>query len=133
MTEQIPLVDYLVLGDEPHLVAWQCTACGARFLGRRNACAACSGTEFERVDVPTSGRLRTFTIVQFDAPGIDVPYVAGIVDCDGMTVAGNLVGVEPTPDNIRLNMPVELTTFVFDTDDNGTEAISFGFEPAKAE
>ena len=46
MTEQIPLVDYLVLGDEPHLVANECTACGARFFDRRNACAACGGTEF---------------------------------------------------------------------------------------
>ena len=46
MTEQISLVDYLVLGDEPHLVANECTACGARFFDRRNACAECSGTEF---------------------------------------------------------------------------------------
>ena len=37
MAGQIPLVDYLVLGDRPHLVANQCTACGARFFDRRNA------------------------------------------------------------------------------------------------
>lgn len=44
---QIPFVEYLVLADgEPHLVAHQCTACGARFFDRRNACAGCSGTEF---------------------------------------------------------------------------------------
>ena len=46
MAEQIPFVDYLVLGDDPHLVANECTACGARFFDRRNACASCSGTEF---------------------------------------------------------------------------------------
>ena len=52
MAQQIPLVDYLVLGDDPHLVANECTACGARFFDRRNACASCGGTEFATVDVP---------------------------------------------------------------------------------
>src|SRR5215204_6421191 len=50
---QVPLVDYLVLGDSPHLVANQCTSCGARFFDRRNACAGCFGTSFEKVDVAT--------------------------------------------------------------------------------
>ena len=28
MAKQVPLVDYLVLGDEPYLLANECTACG---------------------------------------------------------------------------------------------------------
>jgi uncharacterized OB-fold protein len=132
VTRQIPLVDYLVLGDEPHLVARQCTSCGARFFGRRNACASCFATEFTDVDVPRTGTLRTFTIVAFGAPGVPVPYVAAVIDCDGTSVKGNVVNVEPTPDNLPLGLPVRLTTFVADTDDEGTEAIGFGFEPVEA-
>ena len=56
MAQQIPLVDYLVLGDNPHLVANECTSCGARFFDRRNACASCEGTEFKKVDVADHGR-----------------------------------------------------------------------------
>ena len=56
MAQQIPLVDYLVLGDDPHLVANECTSCGARYFDRRNACASCEGTEFKKVDVPDDGR-----------------------------------------------------------------------------
>ncbi len=63
MAEQIPLVDYLVLGDDPHLVANECTTCGARFFDRRNACAPCGETEFKTVDVATEGEVRAFTIV----------------------------------------------------------------------
>ncbi len=74
MAQQIPLVDYLELGDDPHLVANECTSCGARFFDRRNACAACGSTEFKRVEVPTTGEVRTFTIVTFAAPGIPVPF-----------------------------------------------------------
>ena len=76
MSDQIPLVDYLVLGDEPHLVANECTSCGARYFDRRNACAACFATDFRQVDVATEGTVNTFTIVAFAAPGIPVPFVS---------------------------------------------------------
>src|SRR5690554_3467880 len=98
MANQIPLVDYLVLGDAPHLVANECTNCGARFFDRRNACASCSGTEFTKVDLPTEGEVKAFTIVSFAAPGIPVPYVSAIVDCGGTSVRANIVNVEPTPE-----------------------------------
>jgi uncharacterized OB-fold protein len=130
LSKQIPFVDYLVLGDEPHLVANQCTACGARFFDRRNACASCSGTAFELKDVPTKGELRSFTIVAFAAPGIDVPFVSAIVDCGGTSVRANIVNVEASPEHVKLGMPVKLTTFPIGKDDEGVEAVNFGFEPA---
>lgn len=128
---QVPLVDYLVLGDRPHLAANECTACGARFFDRRNACASCSGTEFKKVEVATDGELQSFTIVAFAAPGVPVPFVAGIVDCDGTSVRGNVINTDPTPENVRLGMKVRLATYSVGTDDDGNEAIGFGFEPAE--
>lgn len=130
MADQIPFVNYLVLGDDPHLVANECTACGARFFDRRNACAGCSGTDFKQVRVATQGELRTFTIVAFAAPGIEVPFVSAVVDCDGTSVRANLVNVEPDPEHVKLGMPLRLTTFSIGKDDEGVEAINFGFEPA---
>ena len=50
---QVPFVDYLVLGDSPHLVAHECTNCGARFFDRRNACASCFASDFRDVEVAT--------------------------------------------------------------------------------
>jgi uncharacterized OB-fold protein len=129
MAQQIPLVDYLELGDDPHLVANECTACGARFFDRRNACAACEATGFKKASIPTSGEVRAFTIVSFAAPGIPVPYVAAVVDCDGTSVKANLINVTPDPEHVTLGMKVRLATEVIGTDDNGTEAIGFGFEP----
>jgi uncharacterized OB-fold protein len=129
MAGRIPLVDYLVLGDEPHLVANECTSCGARFFDRRNACAACGATGFTTVPVPTTGEVRTFTIVAHAAPGIPVPFVAAVVDCDGTSVRANLVNVEPDDEHVRVGMKVRLTTFPIGTDDEGTEAVGFGFEP----
>jgi len=129
--EQVPLVGYLVVGDEPHLVANECSTCGARFFDRRNACAACAATEFRRAALPTEGELRAFTIVSFAAPGVPVPFVAGVVDCGGTSVRGNVINTPPDPDHVRLGMKVRLATYVAGTDEQGTEAIGFGFEPVE--
>jgi uncharacterized OB-fold protein len=131
-TAQIPLVEYLVLGDTPHLVASRCTGCGAKFFDRRNACAGCFETSFEPVDVATEGEVRAFTIVAHAAPGITVPFVAAVIDCDGTSVRGNLVDVEPDADHVHTGMKVRLITFPIGTDAAGTEAIGFGFAPLEA-
>jgi uncharacterized OB-fold protein len=130
MKTQVPIVDYLVLGDKPHLVAHECVGCGAKFFGRRNACANCSGTDWKMVPVATEGEVRSFTIVTFAAPGVPVPFAASIVNCGGTSVRGNIINVEPTPQNLKLGMKVKLATFSLGDDDNGVEAIGFGFEPA---
>lgn len=126
----VPHVDYLILGDKPHLVANECANCSARFFGRRNACANCSGTDFRLVEIPTEGIIRSFTIVTFAPPGVPVPFVAGIIDCGGTSVRANIINVDPTPDKVSLGMKVQLATYSLGTDDNGVEAIGFGYEPA---
>lgn len=104
---RVPLVDYLVLDDgEPHLVANECTSCGARFFDRRNACASCFATDFRQVSIPTEGELRTFTIVAFAAPGVDVPFVSGVIDCDGTSVRGNIIGTTADPEHVHVGMKV---------------------------
>lgn len=127
---QIPLVEYLVLGERPHLAANQCTSCGARFFDRRNACASCFATSFEKVDIATDGEVRAFTIVTFAAPGVPVPFVSAIVDCGGTSVRGNVINTPADPEHVTLGMRVRLATYSLGTDDHGTEAIGFGFEPA---
>ena len=131
MSSQVPLVSYLALGDPPHLIARQCRLCGARFFDRRNACASCGGQAgFDDAALPGEGALRTFTIVSVAAPGVPVPYVAGVIDLGGTSVRANLVNVKPDPDALALGMRVRLCTFSMGTDADGVEAIGFGFEPA---
>jgi uncharacterized OB-fold protein len=117
MPRQVPYVGYLSIGDDPHLTASQCRSCGALFFDRRNACANCG--------------VRAFTIVHRATPDVKVPYVSGIVDLDGGgMVKANIVGIDPEPGNVALGMKVKLTTFPIGTDCEGTEAVSFGYEPA---
>jgi uncharacterized OB-fold protein len=129
MPKQIPLVNYLVFGDDPHLVTEECEECSARYFDRRSACANCDGTSFKKVSIPTTGVVRTFTIVSMAAPGIPVPFVSAIVDCDGTSVKANIVNVEPDPDHVTTGMRVRLTTVPIGADSQGTVAVGFGFEP----
>jgi uncharacterized OB-fold protein len=129
VTKQIPLVDYLVLEPEPHLVAHECDACKARFFDHRDSCASCEGSTFHDATVDSTGEVRAFTIVSLAAPGISVPFVASVVDCGGTSVRGNLINLPPDPEHVSVGMKVRLATTVVGTDSEGTEAIGYGFEP----
>ena len=132
MGKQIPIVDYLVLDDgAPHLEAWESVDSGALYFDRRNADAKGGGTEFRRKKLATTGKVRSFTIVHRTVPGIPAPYVSAVIDLDGGgVVKGNVVNTPPDPEHVKLGMPVRLTTFTAGTDDDGTDAIAFAFEPA---
>ncbi len=127
---QIPLVDYLVLGDDPHLVANECTSCGARFFDRRNACASCFATEFRTVALATEGELRRSP--SWPSP----PRRAGALRRRRRRLrrhqrAGQRDQRRARPRaRARSGMKVKLATYPIGTDGDGTEAIGFGFEPA---
>ena len=71
MGKQIPIVDYLAIDDgAPHLVAWEAVDSGALYFDRRNADAKGGGTEFKRRKLDTTGKVRSFTIVNRGIPGI---------------------------------------------------------------
>ena len=131
---KIPLVSYLVLDDgAPHLVAHTCTACGA--LSPRSA------QRLRPMRLASTGfadhaprRHRRGHVVHHRAAGragVKAPFVSATVELDGGgAVTANVVDTEPDPEHISLGMTVKLTTFVVGTDDNGTEAVAFGFAPA---
>jgi len=131
---QIPVVDYLVLdGGAPHLVGHRCDACGATSLERRNACARCGARDFGAAPLPSTGRVESFTILHRGAPAHIGPFVSVLVRLDdGTYVKANLVGVAPEPESVDFDAPVHLVTFPAGTDEDGTEAVAFGYayEPA---
>jgi hypothetical protein len=45
-------------------------------------------------------------------------------------VRANLINVEPDPEHVTLGMKVSIATYSLGADENGVEAIGFGFEPA---
>jgi len=132
----LPVVEWLKLPDngEPYLEAHKCQACGALFLGERRVCSKCFARDrMEAVRLSTKGTLYAYSIVHRSFPGIETPYVSAVVDLEGGgTVKGNLIGVEPDPEQIEMGMPVEV---VFRDagrkDREGNSYISYFFQPAQ--
>mgnify|MGYP001207687471 FL=1 len=136
MSEQpLPAVPYIKIPEagEPYLEGHQCGSCGATFLGERSVCSKCGARDqMSKVTLPNSGKLYSYSIVHRSFPGIDVPYISAIVDLDdGTAIKGNLINVEPDPEKIEFDMPVEV---VFDDalgrkDRDGNSYISYFFQP----
>ncbi len=128
---QIAIVDYLVIDDgAPYVRAWEAVGSGALYFDRRNADAHGGGTDFTARKLEPKGTVRSFTIVERGVPGVPVPYTSALIDLDGGgCVKANIVNIPATPDNIKLGMRVQMTTWVAGKDDDGTEAVCFGYEP----
>ena len=131
----LPVVDYLKLPEngDPFLEGHKCSKCSAMFLGERKVCSSCfSRGSLEAVKLNNTGKLYSYSIVFRSFPGIDVPYISAIVDLDGGgTIKGNLIDVEPDPEKIKFDMPVEV---IFDDalgrkDADGNSYISYFFKP----
>ena len=130
----LPVVPYLVIPAEgdPYLEGHQCTSCQAIFLGSRDNCSSCGARgAFETVKLANTGTLYVYSIVHRSFPGIEVPYVSSIVDLDGGgTVKGNLIGIDPDPEKIKMGMPVELIYEIAPTKDKeGNEYLTYYFKP----
>ena len=63
--------------------------------------------------------MRAFTIVSLRrARASRCRSSPAVVDCDGTSVRGNVINVEPDPEHVTLGMKVRLATYSIGTDDD---------------
>ena len=133
----LPVVSWLKLpaDGEPYLEGHTCGGCGAVYLGSRENCSRCGARgKMAATRLSSKGKLYSYSIVYRSYPGVEVPYISAIVDLEGGgTVKGNLIHVEPDPDKVAFDMPVEV---VFQdalgrVDEEGNHYISYFFQPAE--
>ena len=96
----------------------------------RPVCPQCGSTDVEWVTVSGRATLYSYVINHRPAPGFeaDAPYAIAVVELEeGPRMMTNIVGVENTPENLVLDMPLEV---VFEP--RGDYAVPL-FRPADAE
>ena len=106
--------------------------CDAVFIGEREICSKCfTRGKLKAVPLANEGELYVYSIVHRSFPGVEVPYVSAIVDLKGGgTIKGNLVGIEPDPEKIKLGMPVDVIYKTAPTKDReGNEYLTYYFQP----
>jgi len=127
-----PIVPFLALGDEPHLLGLRCRTCGATYLkSGRVGCGKCGNAgNFEELGLSTHGTLWAYSIVHQSAPGIPVPYITAVIDLpENVSVRCTLIDVEPDPSKLPFGMPVEMITKKVRTDKEGRDVVAFFFRP----
>ncbi len=136
MSEQpLPAVPFLKIpeGGDPYLEGHRCGNCEATFLGERSVCSKCGARDqMNKVKLPNSGKLYSYSIVHRSFPGIEVPYISAIVDLDdGTAIKGNLIGVEPDPANIEFDMPIDVVfaDALGRKDRDGNSYLAYFFQP----
>ena len=90
----------------------RCRACGKAYFFPRPFCPHCSSTDVEWFTATGKGKLYSYVINHRPAYGFDdfAPYVIAVVQLDeGPRMMTNIVGVDPRPENLPIDLPVEVT------------------------
>ena len=106
----------------------KCKACGQLHYFPRPFCPHCFSWDLEWVRCSGKGKLYSYVINHRPAPGFEeeAPYVIAVVELDeGPRMLSNLIDIEPTPEAIQVDMPVEILF-----QDVNEEMSMFKFRPA---
>jgi len=130
--------DVLELTDDgPRLIGMRCTDCDNHMFPFQRGCSRCTGTNVEKVQLGTRGKLWTWTIQGF--PPKAPPYLGeanpkkfeaygvGYVEIDGeLKVEARLT--EADPEKLKIGMPMELVTVPL-CEEDGSDVVTYAFSP----
>jgi uncharacterized OB-fold protein len=89
----------------------ECLSCRRFYFYPRDHCPVCLGGDVRWRAVSGRGFLHTYVIAHHPAPGFeaDAPYVIAVVELEeGPRMMANIVGIEPDPALLELDMPLEV-------------------------
>ncbi len=94
--------------EDGRLLAQRCPACGKVYLPPRGACPTCGVPTATEVQLPDTGIVTTFCVVNvpFTGQQVPVPYVAASVLIDGADIAVQHLILGCEPDEVRMGMRV---------------------------
>jgi uncharacterized OB-fold protein len=86
----------------------RCAPCGQVYFPPRPVCPRCASRDVRVFAASGRGRLHSYVIPQRAAPGFRAPYVIALVELEeGPRMLANLEGVEPVPEALPLDLPLE--------------------------
>ena len=125
--------------ESPQLIGARCQSCAAVTFPAQVSCPRCGQLEMEQRLLPRSGTLWTWTTQQFlpkepyasgETPETFKPFAVGLVQLgDEVRVEGRLTVSDPA--EIDFGMELELVVIPFRTDEDGTQVMSYAFQPSE--
>lgn len=95
---------------EGELRLQRCRPCDAFYFPPRLLCPRCLSDDVAWERISGKGTLHTYVINHRAAPGFEPGYAIAVVQLDeGPRMMTNIVGVDNTPENLVLDMALEVT------------------------
>jgi uncharacterized OB-fold protein len=123
--------------ENPQLIGSRCGACGATTWPKQDHCPRCSAANMAVLLLPRRGTLVAWTTQGFipklpyaggETAETFEPFGVGLVQLgDAVRVEARLT--ESDPAKLRFGMDVELTMVPFFADKDGTEIVTWAFQP----
>ena len=87
----------------------RCRPCDHTYFPPQPFCPQCASDDIEIVRASGRGSLYSYVITHRAAPGFEAPYVIAEIELDeGPRLLSNLVGIDPDPDVLPLDLAVEV-------------------------
>jgi len=123
--------------DRPQLIGGRCPKCAAVTFPAQASCPRCGTSEMQEHLLPVRGTLWTWTTQDFlpkepYASGETLesfsPFGVGLVQLgDEVRVEGRITVADPA--ELEFGMDVELVIVPFRTDPDGTQVMTYAFQP----
>jgi uncharacterized OB-fold protein len=92
----------------------RCRACTHTYFPPQPFCPGCASADVEVVRASGRGSLYSYVITHRAAPGFEAPYVIAEVELEeGPRLLSNLVDVAPDPEQLPLDLALEVTFETF--------------------
>lgn len=87
----------------------RCHECSSVYFPPQPFCPSCGSDDIVIVRASGRGFVYSYVINHRAAPGFEAPYVIGVVELEeGPRLLTNIVDVDPVPDTLPLDLPVEV-------------------------
>jgi len=140
--KQVPVVEGFMTTplsppNQVSLVGSRCLSCGVVLLGKRHACENCASTDLEDVIFSKRGKVYSYTVAFYPPPQPYAGSVDPFVPCpivwvdlpEGVRILSTLTDCKP--DEVKIDMEVELVVEKGWEDEKDNEVIIYKFKPVK--
>jgi len=115
MSEQAPFTieQFYKHINQGKFLGGKCRKCGKVHLPPRPLCDSCFSKEFEWTEIPTKGKLLTYTVIHIAPTQFQsmAPYAMGIVQLeDGLRIPGMIRGVPLEQIRIGMDLAIDFGT-----------------------
>jgi uncharacterized OB-fold protein len=91
------------------LLLQRCRGCASTYFPPQPWCPECASDDVEVITASGRGSLHGYVITERAAPGFEAPYVIAVVELEeGPRLLSNIVGVDPVPEQLPLDLPLEV-------------------------